>query len=154
MTGQVRYHPKSPRPTMPKRITTTDEQHTHIAREFNHPPHHRFQPGFRAWRISFTPIFSNNNDKTTIEMNAYLLEGKDDGGNVVCRVITHECGCYKRLASNIVSKRNGVASIDSRILSIEEAKQISPMGGGIPIQDDGFSRPILWFVSVCCRDIW
>lgn len=87
-------------------------------------------------------------------MNAYLLEGKDDGGNVVCRVITHECGCYKRLASNIVSKRNGVASIDSRILSIEEAKQISPMGGGIPIQDDGFSRPILWFVSVCCRDIW
>lgn len=62
-------------------------------------------------------------------MNAYLLEGRDDGGNVVCRAIVHECGCYKRLASKIVSKRTDVASIDSRILSIEEVKQISPMGG-------------------------
>ena len=34
---------------MPKRITTTDEQqHTHIARELNHPPHHRFQPGIKG----------------------------------------------------------------------------------------------------------
>ena len=72
---------------------------------------------------------SNNNDKTTIEMQIYCLEGKGDDGTIIYRVFTHLSGCYERLAHGLADKRSGFSSLHSRILSIEDVLQITNKGG-------------------------
>lgn len=104
-------------------------------------------------------------------MDIFCLEGKDG-----YRVFTHIYGNYQRLSLDLANNR-GISPTNSRILSIEDVKSITDMGGeylyqvsemakdpnnfGLPMFaveiNDG--EPVLWgpnrqFVIDFINDIW
>ena len=110
-------------------------------------------------------------------MDIFCLEGKDDKGKVVYRVFTHSYGNCGQLSLNIANKK-GITPANSRIMSIEDVRQITDMGGEYLYQtsematdpnnfglsfyaveiNDGESA-ILWgpnqqFVNESINDIW